>query len=210
MGGVQAGIKGFVRAGLAALLLTCSAARAGLVAEWNAIALKTATASTPEAVAVVSTMALVHVTMLEVMSFVEGGYSPRFLVTPPAPLGRSGEAAAAAAAHHLLCERFPAHQGMLNAALERSLASLPEQDRASTRVWGRHLAANIAAVWPKERPASRSGQSIAGIAALNASVAGFIDAKRLKAIDAAWLHARVWTAVSEAHAGDRITLAEAL
>lgn len=207
MAAVHAGIREVVRGALAALLLTCSAARADVVSDWNTIALKAATSSAPEPVAVARTMALVHVTLLEVMSFVEGGYAPRFLVTPPAPLGGSGEAAAAAAAHHLLCERFPAQQGMLDAALERSLAPLAVQDRASNRIWGRHLAANIAAVWPKELSAPRSGHSLEGIAALNASVAGFIEARGLRPIDAAWIHARVWTAVSS---DGRIMLAEAI
>src|SRR5262245_37010967 len=92
---------------LVALALWCSAASADMVANWNAIALDTVVASERNAGRAAHAMASVHVAMFEVMSFVEGGYTPRYLVRPPAPLGNSGAAVAAVAAHHVLGELYP-------------------------------------------------------------------------------------------------------
>jgi hypothetical protein len=128
---------------LTALALWCPPAVADLVADWNAIALDTVLASERHAGRAAQAMASVHVTMFEVMSFVEGGYTPRYLVKPPAPLGKSGAAAAAAAAHHVLSELYPERRAALDAALERSLAALDPQERTNVRIWGRQLGAAV-------------------------------------------------------------------
>jgi hypothetical protein len=203
---------------LAALLLSSSPARADVIAEWNAIALDLVSSSERSEARAVRTMATVHVAMFEVINFIEGGYVPRFLVRPPAPLGGSGEAAAAAAAYHVLVESHPAAKAALDAALERSLAALPdEHDRTSARVWGRHLGANIQAALasagseasdgPPTAHVSRARASGAGstasLASLNAMVTRLIDARRMKAIDAARIHALAWMAVGDAYAASR-------
>jgi len=198
---------GLVRSTLAALLLPCSFARADMVADWNAIAADLASSETRGAAAM-RTMAMVNVAMFEVMNFIEGGYVPRFLVKPPAPFGGSGEAAAAAAAHHMLVESYPERKAALDEALQRSLAVVPaEHDRASARVWGKHLGANIRAVWapaagvPKTRRPGASNAEPAGSAMrLNAVIVGLVESRQLKPIEAARIHALAWTAASEAYA----------
>lgn len=225
MGCMQTGAARFLCRALAMFLLPCSLARADMVADWNALALKTALSSGQDAADVARTMAMVHVAMFEVMNFVEGGDTTRFLVRSPGPFARSGEAAAAAAAHHVLRERFPAQEEALNAALERSLAPLPdERERANDRIWGRHLGANILAVWPSEAGARAPSsarhalstlaapgtEALASIAALNANVARFIDATSLKPIHRAKVHALVSMAVWETHGDSRIDLAASM
>jgi hypothetical protein len=166
-------------------------------------------------------MATVHVAMFEVMNFIEGAYAPRFLVKPPAPLGRSGEAAAAAAAHYVLREMHPGRSAALDAALERSLAPVRDEvEKSAARTWGRHLGANIYAIRssdkgesPPSLPSSppfslealgasaspaTAPDSVAKLAAMNAAVAAFIESRRLKPIDAARVHAAASMAVSDA------------
>src|SRR5262245_28300011 len=191
-------------------LLPCALAHADVVADWNAIALKAIASPERDAAYVAHAMASVHVAMFEVMNFIEGAYPPRFLVRPPAPLSGSGEAAAAAAAHHVLRELHPERGAELDAALERSLAAVTDaQERANARVWGRHLGANIHAIRSADlgrpgagvsRTAMRNADSVANIAAVNAGVARMIEGKRLKPIDAARFHSLTAMALSDAFA----------
>jgi hypothetical protein len=198
------------RLALAVLLLPCSLARADVVADWNAIALTTLSAADRDPAYVAHALATVHVAMFEVMNFIEGTYVPRFLVRPPAPVAGSGEGAAAAAAHYVLRELHPDRAAALDAALERSLASIGDpQQKANARVWGRHLGANIYAIrfadvgglGASPGPAAAgAAESIANIAALNASVTKLIERKGLKPIDAARVHAHTSMALSDAYA----------
>lgn len=207
------------RRALVAFLLPCSLARADAVADWNAIAFETVTAVEQNAAQVAYAMATVHVAMFEVMNFIEGGYVPRFLVKPPAPLGRSGEAAAAAAAHYVLREMHPGRSAALDAALERSLAPVRDEvEKSAARTWGRHLGANIYAIRSSDKGASppsleaaggapgaaTAPESVAKLAAMNAAVAAFIESRRLKPIDAARLHAAASMALSDALLTDPI------
>jgi len=207
----------FCRRAFVAFALSCSLARADVVADWNAIAIETVTALERDTAQAAYAMATVHVAMFEVMNFIEGGYVPRFLVKPPAPLGRSGEAAAAAAAHYVLREMHPGRSAALDAALERSLAPVRDEvEKSAARTWGRHLGANIYAIRssdkgesPPSLPPSLDAQgasaspatapdSVAKLAAMNAAVAAFIESRRLKPIDAARVHAAASMAVSDA------------
>ncbi|HJY77028.1 MAG TPA: hypothetical protein VKE95_10360 [Burkholderiales bacterium] len=202
----------FSRRALAVLLLPCSLARADVVADWNAIALTTLSTPDRDPAYVAHALATVHVAMFEVMNFIEGTYVPRFLVRPPAPVAGSGEGAAAAAAHYVLRELHPDRAAALDAALERSLASIGDpQQKANARVWGRHLGANIYAIRSADvgglaaRPApataaAGTSESLASIAALNASVTKLIERKGLKPIDAARVHAQTSMALSDAYA----------
>jgi hypothetical protein len=202
-------IPRFSRGALVALL-PCALAHADVVADWNAIALKTLASPEQDAAQVAHAMATVHVAMFEVMNFIEGAYVPRFLVRPPAPVSGSGEAAAAAAAHYVLRELRPDRSAELDAALERSLAFITDaQQKASARVWGRHLGANICAIRSADigglgarvpRAEARNADSVANITALNGGVARLVEAKRLKPIDAARVHALTAMALSDAYA----------
>ena len=140
---------------------------------------------------------------------------------PPAPFGRSGEAAAAAAAHYVLREMHPGRSAALDAALERSLAPVRDDaEKSAARTWGRHLGANIYAIRSSDKGASppslpssppfsleapgasaspaTAPDSAAKLAAMNAAVAAFIESRRLKPIDAARVHAAASMAVSDA------------
>jgi hypothetical protein len=210
---MQLEVPRFCRQAFVALALTCSLARADVVADWNAIAIETVTARERDTAQAAYAMATVHVAMFEVMNFIEGGYVPRFLVKPPAPFGRSGEAAAAAAAHYVLREMHPGRSAALDAALERSLAPVRDEvEKSAARTWGRHLGANIYAIRSsdtRESPPSLEAlaasaspaaapDSVAKLAAMNAAVAAFIESRRLKPIDAAKVHAAASMAVSDA------------
>jgi hypothetical protein len=134
-----------IRSALAALLLACGGAQADIAADWKAIALQTVLQSAPDPAQAACALATVHVAMREITSFVEGG-APRVLVRPPAPLGRSGAAASAAGAHHVLAQIYPARKAALDRALERSLAAVPdEREKSNARIWGRQLAEVIQA-----------------------------------------------------------------
>jgi hypothetical protein len=214
----QMGVPQVIRATLAAFLLSCPLARADVIADWNAVALNAVTSSEQHPAYAARAMATVHVAMFEVMNFIEGAYVPRFLVKPPAPLGTSSEAAAAGAAHYVLGELYPSQKAALDAALERSLAAMPdEQEKSSARIWGRHLGANIYAIRSSgESDISRPiksprmsrvhasiPESLATVVALNTIIARFIEAKRLKPIDGARLHALASIAVSDVYVAGR-------
>jgi hypothetical protein len=206
-------IPRFCRRAFVAFALPCSLARADVVADWNTIAIETVTALERDTAQAAYAIATVHVAMFEVMNFIEGGYVPRFLVKPPAPFGRSGEAAAAAAAHYVLREMHPGRSAALDSALERSLAPVrDEAEKSAARTWGRHLGANIYAVRSSDKgeappslealgasasPAT-APDSVAKLAAMNAAVAAFIESRRLRPIDAARVHAAASMAVSDA------------
>jgi hypothetical protein len=195
--------------GLAALLLSCAPARADVVADWNAIALKTVLRSEPQPAQAAYAMATVHLAMFEAINFVEGGYPPRLLARPAGPLGKTGEATAAAAAHHVLGEMYPGGKAALDKALDRSLAAIPdEQERSNARLWGRELGGIIHAARSSAGGTPRSpktAQVTAPLAALNAMVAAFIEARGLLPLDRARIHALASTAAADACAASRDT-----
>jgi len=131
-----------------ALLSIMPLARADVVAEWNTIALDTATGSGKyRAYDESRVMAMVNIAMAETINFNEAKGPSRFLVTPSQPLSASSEAAAAAAAHTILVRLYPEQKAKLDAALERSLALESDQTRReSGRVMGASLGMNIYAI----------------------------------------------------------------
>jgi hypothetical protein len=138
----------FVRSLLAAVLLTGSLARADVIADWNTIALSTVTASGRyRAYEESRVMAMVNIAMSETINFNEAKRPSRFLVTPPYPIGTSNEAAAAAAAHYILVRLHPEQKASLDAALQRSLALVPDgAKRESGRIMGMSLGMSIYAI----------------------------------------------------------------
>jgi hypothetical protein len=189
---------------VAALTLPCSAPCAELVAQWNEIALDTVVTSERRVGHAARAMARVHVAMFEVMCFVEGSYAPRYLVKPPAPLGGSGEAVAAVAAHYVLSELYPLRRSRLDAALRASLAALDPQEQSNARIWGRQLAAAVQVARSREDgvpPSADSPAAIARLAALNRNLASLSDASRLKPIERARAHALASTALGDLYAG---------
>jgi hypothetical protein len=153
----------FTRSLLAAVLLTGSLARADVITDWNTIALNTVTASGRyRAYEESRVMAMVNTAMSETIKFNEGRGPSRLLVTPSRPIGTSSEAAAAAAAHYILVRLHPEQRASLDAALERSLALVPDKvKRESGRIMGINLGMNIYATLSSEArslPGSSAGR----------------------------------------------------
>jgi hypothetical protein len=133
---------------LGAVLLTCSLARADVIADWNTIALDTVTGSGRyRAYEESRVMAMVNTAMSETINFNEGRGPSRLLVTPPRPLNSSSDAAAAATAHYILVQFHPEQKASLDAALKRSLALVPDDAiRESGRIMGMNLGMNLYAI----------------------------------------------------------------
>jgi len=110
---------------LATLLLpVLPAARADVVTDWNATALSLTLASPPQIE--MRTLALTHVAMFDAVNAVTGTYQAYMQPAPKAPAGASAEAAAATAAHTVLLSIYPLQRPALDAALQASLAKLPD------------------------------------------------------------------------------------
>lgn len=86
-------------------------------------------------------LAIVHVAMFDAVNSIAGRAAP-YLVRLPAPPDTSLEAAAAAAAHHVLVRFHPEQKAELDAAFHASLAAVPE---APSRARGIELGERVAA-----------------------------------------------------------------
>ena len=118
---------GWLGASLAALLLCCPPARADAIADWNAIAAGAVSASgRSDSYERSHAMAMVSVAMFEAVNFNEARHGSWLLVSSPAPLNASSEAAAAAAAHYVLSQLYPEQQVSFSVALVRTLAAIPD------------------------------------------------------------------------------------
>jgi len=145
--------------GLRSLVLVCALlvhplSRADAVADWNKIALDTVVQSGQPLEDKLRAMAMVHVAMFEALNFIQGRYTPHFIVEPPRLSGMSIEAVAAAAAHHVLVDLYPEQGAALAAALRTSLDGSPGPRATTTDVTtGANIAALICAVRASERGA---------------------------------------------------------
>ena len=95
------------------------------VTEWNTTlldAVRTASSAPPLAS---RNMAMVHAAIYDSVNSISKKYSP-YRVSIDAPAGTSQEAAAAAAAHRTLVGLYPAQAGKFDAALQSSLAKIPD------------------------------------------------------------------------------------
>jgi hypothetical protein len=183
-------------------LLCCTPALADVVADWNAIALNAVESSGAQPATALRALAGVHVAMFEAMNFIERRYVPRLVVRPVSPIAASSEAAAAASAHLVLTRLYPGQSAALDAALERSLAEIPDGgEKASGTVTGRAIGGNVYAVWNWNEAPARSPVAAAEPAAepllWNLIAAKLIEGKPLAPIEAARTHALVSMAVSE-------------
>lgn len=107
---------GWLGGSLAALLLCCSPARADAIADWRAIAATAVSASGLDNEGERS----------RVLSIVNAAMRQAVRTTAPASLGAAGEAAAAAAAHYVLCQLYPEQRVRFTLALVRSLEAIPD------------------------------------------------------------------------------------
>ena len=116
------------------MLSTAQTARADVVLEWNAIAVRTLTTQTPPVnpFAQARFAAIIQLAVFEAVNAITGEYESYLgsAVAPArapiiAPAGASAEAAAIAAAHAVLVNYFPGSAATLDAARDASLAALP-------------------------------------------------------------------------------------
>ena len=110
---------------LAALAATRVNAQ-NVVVDWDAVASTTIVSNAKEAsVASGVWFAYVHLAVFDAVTSIDHRFQP-YLFTTQAPAGASKDAAAAAAAHRILLNYFPAQQASLNAALASSLAAISD------------------------------------------------------------------------------------
>lgn len=107
------------------VLLVCSSitAKADVVLDWNAIAVSTVVSPGQSPFAHARFMAITQLAVFEAVNAIKGDYKP-YLGTVRAPAGASAEAAAVAAAYHVLKNYFPLAPN-LDAAYAASLAVIP-------------------------------------------------------------------------------------
>ncbi|HEU5294590.1 MAG TPA: vanadium-dependent haloperoxidase [Burkholderiaceae bacterium] len=111
---------------LATLLLPVLQARADVITDWNVTALSLTQSGPPQIE--MRTLALTHVAMFDAVNAVTRTHQAYMSPAPTAPAGASAEAAAAAAAHGVLMSIYPLQKPALDAALQASLAKLPDGD----------------------------------------------------------------------------------
>lgn len=186
---------------VAAGLLSCASARGDVIADWNATALKVVKSEERLPANALSALADVHIAMFEAMNFIEGRYVSHLVAKPPAPIAVSSEAAAAAAAHYVLAQLYPGRSALLGAALERSLAQIPDGDRkAGGKMTGKAIGANVYALRASEREAaSRAAAHIKSDSdplQWNLFAARLIESRSMAPLESARLHALVLLAVS--------------
>ena len=107
-------------------MLACSSikAKADVVLDWNAIAVSTLVSQGQNPFAQARFMAIAQLAVFEAVNAITGDYKP-YLGTLVAPAGASPEAAAVAAAYHVLKTYFPSAPN-LDAAYAASLAAIPD------------------------------------------------------------------------------------
>jgi hypothetical protein len=105
-------------------LSVLQAARADVVTDWNVTALSL-TQSGPSQIEM-RTLALTHVAMFDAVNAITRTHRAYMNPAPTAPAGASADAAAAAAAHGVLMSLYPLQKPALDAALQASLAKLPD------------------------------------------------------------------------------------
>jgi hypothetical protein len=120
---------------------------AGVITDWNAIAVSTLAGDTTKTpVEAILYMAFVHAAAYDAVVGVEGRYQP-YRFHAHAPRKTSAQAAAVAAAHKVLVTYSPYAQATLDAAYAASLAQIPD-GKAKTRgiAFGTRAADNLIAL----------------------------------------------------------------
>ncbi|HEX5720397.1 MAG TPA: chemotaxis protein CheB, partial [Thermoanaerobaculia bacterium] len=129
-----------------ALLLGAAApGRADVVLDWNNVTLNAIRVDKTSPPKASRALALVHVAIFDAINSGSGGQYEHYIVAPVqffAPI--SVEAAAAAAAHAVLVELFPAQKATFDAALVTSLAAIPDGPEETSGIsWGESVAKQI-------------------------------------------------------------------
>ena len=111
--------------GLSALImLSVATVRADTVLDWNVVALKTTAAAPFNPPLESRDLAIVHAVMFDAVNSITKEFHS-YAVELNAPNGASPDAAAAAAAHFVLVQLYPAQQAVLDAAYVASLSGIP-------------------------------------------------------------------------------------
>jgi hypothetical protein len=122
-----------------------ASARADLVTDWNVIANEVMTAENTGNNPRLRTLAMVHVAMSDAVNSVTPRYT-RVIATMPNVPSASPEAAATAAARHVLNQLYPKHKDKIEATYAASLKMIPEGPaRAEGIALGEQVAAAIIA-----------------------------------------------------------------
>ena len=134
--------------------------------DWNAIATGAITAPAPAGAgqppqAAVLSLAIVQGAVYDAVNAIDGTYEP-YLASPVADPGDSKEAAAAAAAFHVLVGLFPSQQATLQPVYDAFLANVPE---------GRGRRAESPSARRRPRRCSRRGRTTAAEARSRSSLA---------------------------------------
>jgi hypothetical protein len=107
------------------ILLGAAISQADGVLDWNITALKTTAAAPFNPPLETRNLAIVHAAMFDAVNSIVGEFRP-YAVELSASKGASPDAAAAAAAHFVLVQLYPAQQVMLDAAYALSLSRIPD------------------------------------------------------------------------------------
>lgn len=110
--------------GIAMMFATCTA-RADVVTDWNVTANEVMTTENVGNNPRSRTLAMVHVAMSDAINSVQARYE-RVIAKMPAVPGASPEAAASAAARHILNQLYPKQKEKIDAAYAASLKGIPE------------------------------------------------------------------------------------
>jgi hypothetical protein len=184
-----------------ALVLTSAGARADAVADWSGIALDSvleSRQSTPDAL---NTLATVHAAMFETLNFIEASYTPRYVVMQPSPITMPADAAAAAAAHHVLVETYPDRRTTLDKELHASLEPIDGDPTVSTtKTVGRSLAAIVWTVRTRTSTAPAAPRAPAIDPQAWNRVVDLVASKSSRPIERARIYALVSIAADEAMA----------
>ena len=131
---------------LVALLACCSmAAGADVVLDWNAIAVSTVISQGQNPFVQPRFLSITQLAVFEAVNAITGDYEP-YLGTVVAPAGASADAAAVAAAYHVLKNYFPLAMD-LDSSYQASLATIPDGTaKAGGIATGQAAAAKIIAL----------------------------------------------------------------
>jgi len=131
---------------LALAPLAAAPAAADVVTDWNTILIDAVRTDRTNPPVATRRSAMVHTAIYDAVVGIVGGFEP-YHVTDPAPGGASPEAAAAAAAHRVLVDAFPAQAATFDASLAASLAAIPDgQAKDDGIAWGEQVADQILAL----------------------------------------------------------------
>ena len=119
---------------------------ASVVLEWNQLTLDAIRLTGTNTPLASRALAITQAAVYDAVNAIDGTYAP-YAFNGQAPPGASPEAAAATAAYHTLVELFPTRRADFDAALESSLADVPDGPAENQGVAvGRAAAASILAL----------------------------------------------------------------